>query len=286
MGKLKFSIHPLFILFGIYFAFVGKVFSFLVFTLVAVIHELGHSTVAEGLGYKLNKITLMPYGAVVKCDTTLFSYKDEVKIALSGPLVNLLVVVIFVALWWVVPDIYPLTELAVVASLAIASINLLPCYPLDGGRLLLATLSQYFDRKKCVIFVKILSFLIAGFLIALFIFSLFTAPNISLLFFAFFIIFGNVFVSKENKYVKIFTFFSASELKRGKVVKKIAINQKTLVRELFKFIGANEVFEVEIYDEKTHKKTVLSCDKTVKILNEGNYSSSVSKEAERLLLIR
>ncbi len=284
MGKIKFSIHPLFILFGIYFAIIGKVFSFLVFTLVAVIHELGHSVMAESLGYRLKQVTLMPYGAVISSETTIFSYKDEVKISLAGPLVNLLVVVVFVALWWVEPDFYPLTELAVTASLTIATINLFPCYPLDGGRLVLATLSQYFNRKKCVVFVKVLSFVFAGVLFGLFVVSLvLKTPNISILFFSFFIVFGNVFVSNENKYVKAFSFFSLSKLKRGKVVKKIAVTDKTLVRELFKFITPNELFEVEIYNEKTHKKTVLSCDKTVKILNEGNYSSSISAESKRLL---
>ena len=50
MGKLKFKVHPLFIIFGIYFAFTGKVFSFISYTLCACIHELGHSSVAEKVG--------------------------------------------------------------------------------------------------------------------------------------------------------------------------------------------------------------------------------------------
>ena len=47
------KVHPLFIIFGIYFAFTGKVFSFISYTLCACIHELGHSIVAEKLGYRL-----------------------------------------------------------------------------------------------------------------------------------------------------------------------------------------------------------------------------------------
>jgi len=61
---MRISIHPLFFLFGIYFALRGKVFLFLNFTLTALIHELGHAIAAERLGYKMNKISLMPYGAV------------------------------------------------------------------------------------------------------------------------------------------------------------------------------------------------------------------------------
>ena len=51
MGKLKFKIHPLFFIVGIYFVAIGKVFSFLVYTLCALIHELGHSLMAQKCGY-------------------------------------------------------------------------------------------------------------------------------------------------------------------------------------------------------------------------------------------
>ena len=95
MGKIKVSVHPLFFAFGLYFAFTGKVFSFISFTIVAVIHEIGHSFVAARLGYRLEKITLMPYGCIISGKTQSFSYKDEVKIAFAGPLVNLATVFVF-----------------------------------------------------------------------------------------------------------------------------------------------------------------------------------------------
>ena len=55
MGRLKVSIHPLFFIFGLYFALTGKVFSFLIFTLTAVIHEFGHAFVSDRLGYCKNQ---------------------------------------------------------------------------------------------------------------------------------------------------------------------------------------------------------------------------------------
>lgn len=59
---IRLGIHPLFFVFGIYFALTGKVFLFLVYTLTALVHEYGHAVCAERLGYKMNKISLMPYG--------------------------------------------------------------------------------------------------------------------------------------------------------------------------------------------------------------------------------
>ena len=173
MADLKISIHPLFFIFGLYFAFIGKVFSFLICTIVALEHELGHFFASSKLGYKLNKITLMPYGAIIKGDDINLKYKDECKIALAGPIINLITALIFTALWWFIPDTYAYTDLIVFTSVTLAVINLLPCYPLDGGRFLLATLSLFTTRKKARTIVSIISLVFALLLFFLFIYSLF-----------------------------------------------------------------------------------------------------------------
>ena len=101
---MKFGIHPTFFLFGLYFAFQGKVFYFLTYTLVAVIHELGHSLVAFRAGYSLKRVVLMPYGAVISGDRQNFSYADEIAIAFAGPIVNFATAILFIAVWWIFPD--------------------------------------------------------------------------------------------------------------------------------------------------------------------------------------
>ena len=97
MGSIKLKIHPLFYLFGLYYALTGKILIFLVCTITAIVHELGHSIVAGERGYKLNKITLMPFGAVVKGESTELAFNDELVIALAGPMLNFIIAVFFVA---------------------------------------------------------------------------------------------------------------------------------------------------------------------------------------------
>lgn len=281
MGKLKLSIHPLFFIFGLYFAVTGKVFSFLNYTLVACIHELGHYFSSSRLGYELNRITLMPYGAVIRGETQSFSYTDEVLIALAGPAANLITAVFFVALWWFFPETYPYTELAVTASVTIALINMLPAFPLDGGRVMLAALSIYMPRKLALKIAKSVGISAAIAVFTLFIYSIFTTFNLSVLFFSSFMLFGNIFVSKENEYVRAYSALSLKNLKKGRAIKRVAISDKTLVKDLYRFISGGTLIDVEILG--TDKKTVLSCDKTLKILCEGDVYSTVSKEAERLL---
>ncbi len=285
MAKLKFTIHPLFFLFGIYFAITGKVFSFLAFTLVALIHEAGHSIVAGNLGYKLNRIVLMPYGATISGEQELFSYTDEIKIALAGPIINLFTVIFFVSVWWFVPDTYPYTDLAVFASLSIAIINLLPCFPLDGGRILLATLSIFCQRKTALRIVKACGVLVSLCLFALFIYSCFTYINISLLFFSLFMLLGNVFVSKDNVYVRIFSGFNHQVAEKGREVRRIVVLEDSKVKTLYKFINGSYFIELVVMDRQGKEKYTLPVDKVYKLLEKGKLYLPISSEARRLDLI-
>ena len=279
MGKLRFSVHPLFILLGLYFAFSGKVFSFLTFTLVAVIHEYGHYFASSRLGYELNRVSLMPFGAVIRGENQCFSFVDEVKIALAGPIINLATAVVFVAVWWTFPETYPYLELGVTASLAVAVINLIPAFPLDGGRILLSALSLPLKRRTALKIVKVVGIAVALAFIGLFIYSIFTVPNPSLLFFSAFLFAGNVFVSKENDYMRVYSAISVKNLTKGKKIVRVAVNERTLVKDLFAFIVEGSMVDIELVG----KNLVLSCEETAALLIEGNIYSTVFKEAERII---
>jgi len=286
MANLKFVIHPLFFVFGIYFALTGKVFSFVIFTLVAVIHEIGHSLAAENLGYKLKRIVLMPYGAIVSGEQSLFSYVDEIKIAVAGPLVNIFTAVLFAALWWFIPETYAFTDVAVFASLSIATINLLPCYPLDGGRVLLAFLSEVMPRKTALKTVKALGIALSILGIAAFIYSIFVGVNVSLLFFSLFMLFGNIFVKPENDYIRIFSGFDPVAVGKGRRVKKIAVTEQTKIKNIYKFFSAESLLEIAVYDIQGKIKITLPSDRVTKLLSNGRPYASVGEELSRLERIR
>ena len=258
MANLKFVIHPLFFIFGLYFAFIGKVFSFLVFTLVALIHEFGHYIASSKLGYKLNRIVLMPYGAIISGDTDFLRYKDECKIALAGPLINFLIAIFFVALWWFIPTIYSYTDIIVVASLSIAIINLLPCYPLDGGRFLCATLSLLVNRKTALKIVRVIGIIVSIVFFALFIYSLFVKPNFTVLFFALFMFVGAIDKNKKNCYIKTAYAFLDENYKKPKIVKKIALSSECLVKDIYPFIDGNFYCEILILNERRKAIYTLS----------------------------
>ena len=121
---------------------------FLLSALVALQHECAHAFAAAKLGYKLDRVVLMPYGAVIDGDLSGISLKDEFFVAVWGPLCNLFTAAGFAALWWFWPDTYAFTDTACFISLAIGLVNFIPAYPLDGGRVLKCALRTWVKEKS------------------------------------------------------------------------------------------------------------------------------------------
>src|ERR671916_692530 len=118
--------------------------------LCVVLHEFGHSLVAQRLGIEIHSITLLPIGGVSHLEALPQKPSDEVKITLAGPLVNVVLAPIFFGvglLFGAVPrmpaDLF--TGIGSVGhfffylgylNVVLAVFNLLPAFPLDGGRVL------------------------------------------------------------------------------------------------------------------------------------------------------
>jgi Zn-dependent protease/CBS domain-containing protein len=127
-----------------------------------ILHELGHALVARGSGVPAKAIILLPIGGVTILDEVhavpdpANAWKRDIRIAAAGPLVNLLLaaasaLVIVTA----VPGIsllakplihlYALARSLVWVNVYLGLFNLLPAYPMDGGRVLRALFSRRMD---------------------------------------------------------------------------------------------------------------------------------------------
>lgn len=99
-----------------------------------ILHELGHSLVAQRLGIQVNQITLYPIGGIAQLASQP-DPKKEIWITIAGPLVNL--VIGFALLPFASNDFLHTLGMA---NFALFCFNLLPAFPMDGGRLLRAFL--------------------------------------------------------------------------------------------------------------------------------------------------
>ena len=248
MGGITLSIHPLFYIYGFYYALTGRIFLFVIYTVSAVIHEIGHSISASRCGYRLNKIKLMPFGAVVSGYYDDVNLIDEIKIALAGPFLNLAVGLFFIATWWIFPNLYAFTDIVVEANVSLFLLNILPAYPLDGGRVLKAFLSQSLSEKtvKRILFCS--GMVLFCVMLALFGLSFKSTPNYSVLFFATFVLAGLLNRDKENKYVKILSGINERKLLYGLPVKVHALSIRTQVKRMVAVLDVNAVNEVQVLD--------------------------------------
>jgi Zn-dependent protease/predicted transcriptional regulator len=116
---------------------VGAIIAVIFFASILA-HELSHSIVAKMRGIEVTGITLFIFGGVSNLGREAQSAAEEFQIAIVGPLMSLLVAAIFAILWAVLSG--PQPEAAAVAgylafiNAVIAAFNMLPGFPLDGGR--------------------------------------------------------------------------------------------------------------------------------------------------------
>ena len=238
--KPKLTLHPLFIALGLASAIFGGLPVFLIYALTALLHECGHIFCAARMGFTCERISLMPYGAAAICDTDGISAKDEVKLALSGPAVNALICVATAGLWWFFPVTYAYTDTVFNASLVMLLINLLPAYPLDGGRVLRCIMGAFLPKKAAVVTLRVLSVVLAAAFVLVFFFAV---KNITFLTFAVFLVFSAF--EKEPLLSRIN--FSAKKPARGKEVKHIMLSENSTYRDALRHIDSGKYLIFQFY---------------------------------------
>ena len=133
--------------------------------LVVFVHELAHMLMARALNLRVSEIELLPFGGVARIES-LFEVnpRNEVYIAVVGPLSNVLLVLGCMGLRKIGLIPHKDYDFFIQANLMLAGFNLLPAFPLDGGRILRAILSRELGIKRATRITTIGGFALALFL--------------------------------------------------------------------------------------------------------------------------
>jgi Zn-dependent protease len=138
---------------GVFSVVFVLVFEALVFTSIAL-HELGHSFVAIHKGCRVREITLMFIGGAAKMDQMPRRPFDEFLMAAAGPAVSIVLGTAAIATslflppasGWLLKLLNPLLFAIGIVNLMLAGFNLLPAFPMDGGRIFRALLTPKLGR--------------------------------------------------------------------------------------------------------------------------------------------
>jgi stage IV sporulation protein FB len=152
----------------------------------------------------------------------------------------------------------------------------LPIFPLDGGRVVSAFLTNKLGSDKAYLTCKFIGGAFAILLMVAFVFTLFSKANLSLLFFSLFVLFGAFGRGRENKYIKIYSSLSEQKLMRGIPVKKIAVSKSITVKRLMSLLDENFLSEIAVYDN-CKPLTTLSQEKIQKIIESGDIYSPIER---------
>ena len=181
----------------------GIILAILLFVCV-VLHELGHSYITQKYGYKINGITLFVFGGVSQAEEIPRNPKMEFMIAITGPAVSLILGGVFYAIFLLINDFsdsifYQGISISV-GTLAFYNVllglfNLIPAFPIDGGRVLRSILATRIEYRKAT---KIASNVGKGFAVVMAIVGIFF--NIWLILIAVFVYLG---ASEEDRSLQI-----------------------------------------------------------------------------------
>ena len=152
--KLHFSWFIIFILVTVFLVYPGYshwlywvigITTSLLFFASVVAHELAHSLVGRANGIPIQSITLFIFGGVSQMTKEAARPGAELKMAVAGPLCSLVIGGLFSLVWLFVPNLpqpvaLMILWLAAMNIAVLATFNLIPGFPLDGGRILRALL--------------------------------------------------------------------------------------------------------------------------------------------------
>ena len=190
------ELHWTFVMFLLLFLFLGS-FAFISIVLLFVcvlIHELAHSITAQRNNVKVRRIILLPIGGASMIESHNIAPDIEFRISIVGPFMSLLLASIFGVLVTLTPPglLTEMVQFLFVINLLLGIFNLLPAFPLDGGRAFRSWLRKkhtFFDATMLA--VKANKYIIGLFVIGTFAYAVFADGSLS---YKFFLILWNMII--------------------------------------------------------------------------------------------
>lgn len=205
--KIDFKI----LIFALFFCLTEQIKYYLIIMLFASIHEMAHLLTGIIMGFKVKKLQLMPVGLSLSFKEDINSYNKKILkgnifsikkiiVLLAGPLINIIIAAIFLNMK--AGTIFISKEEIIYSNLLIAFFNLLPIYPLDGGRIIRRILYIFLGLKKSLQYTLIITNIMAIILNSILLIAIYITRNIAFLFIIIYLI-AIVIIESQNIKMKL-----------------------------------------------------------------------------------
>jgi Zn-dependent protease len=242
--------------------------------LCVILHEYGHALTARKYGIKTRDITIYPIGGVARLERMPEKPIEELWVALMGPAVNVVIAAGLYAYLFLTSGLVPLTELSVasgsfierimVINIILVLFNLLPAFPMDGGRVLRAVLAMNMEYVRAT---QIAANVGQGFAFLLGFIGLFGNPF--LLFIALFVWIG---ASQEASMVQMKNALSGIPVGRAMLTEYQFLSPRDLLSRMSQLILAGSQHDFPVIDD----------DRIVGVVTRDDFLAALTEHGQNI----
>jgi len=258
----------------------GQVLNGILFILAlfacVILHEYGHSLTARKFGIKTRDITIYPIGGVARLERMPEKPIEELWVALMGPAVNVVIAAGLFAYLYLTSSLVPLNELTVASgnflerlmtvNISLVLFNLIPAFPMDGGRVLRALLAMRMDYVKAT---QIAANIGQGMALLFGLIGLF--GNAMLLFIAFFIWIG---ASQESSATQMKNAISGIPVGRAMLTDYKSLSPRDPLSRMAQLILAGSQHDFPVIDE----------DRVVGVVTRDDFLAALTQHGQNIAI--
>lgn len=257
-GRMHITMDPLLLAVFIPAAVFGYFWAMLAGLAAILFHEMCHVLAAKAFGMRTTRVSLTPFGGMAAMDSAP-TPATAFFIALSGPLANLLMAQILLLMYNVSPS--PVLSMLIIANLAVGLFNLLPAYPLDGGRMLHVLLTPVLGMERARRFCCATGLLLGG---AILVYAVVGAIATHIINISFLLI-GSLlmFLSYKQMKTDVYTAMKQSQRKRKRVrtrpigARQVAASEQAPAMELLHTLKQGQYMTAYVLDDGMNVRGVL-----------------------------
>lgn len=253
--------------------------------LCVVLHEYGHALTARKYGIRTRDITLYPIGGVARLERMPEKPIEELWVALMGPAVNVIIATGLFAYLYLTSSLVPLSELTVASgnflerlmavNISLVLFNLIPAFPMDGGRVLRALLAMRMDYVRAT---QIAANVGQGMALLFGLAGLFGNPT--LLFIAFFVWIG---ASQEASMVQMRNSISGIPVTRAMMTDFKTLSPRDTLAQAVALLLAGSQHDFPVVDANGRVAGILERDAFIAALSREGQSVPVVNVMRRNL---